>query len=282
MSEGYRVLEMGRIGPELFSMRVEAPAVAAAARAGQFVILRQGALGERIPLTICGWDKDAGTLHLIFQVMGKSTAVLSRLNAGDSVTDIAGPLGHATEMPDGKRVLAVGGGVGIAALLPIVRALHEAGKDVHSILGARSAEHLILREEVEALSHSAVICTDDGTLGRKGLVTEPLEELLCADDDFCRLWAIGPAPMMKFTTLTAGRFGIPVTVSLNAIMVDGTGMCGACRVSVGGHTKFGCVDGPDFDGHAVDFEELMSRQRVYNDLEREADADYSRNCTCHS
>jgi len=262
-------------------MGVEAPAIARKARAGQFLMLRIDEHGERIPLTFSDWSAEEGWIRFIFMRVGKTTHQLSLLGTGDSLADVVGPLGVPTHTDGLGRVAVVGGGVGAAVAYPVARAMVEAGAEVTVILGARNRELLILEDEFRALAlKDLIVMTDDGSAGEKGLVTAPLKRL-CESGELDHSMAIGPAIMMKFCAATTKEFDVPITVSLNPIMVDGTGMCGACRVSVGGETKFGCVDGPDFDGHAVDFEELMSRQRVYSDIEREADADFSRECSCH-
>lgn len=263
-------------------MGVHAPAVARKAKAGQFLMLRVDEHGERIPLTFSDWSAEEGWVRFIFMRVGKTTHQLSHLGVGDSLADVVGPLGVPTHVEGIGRVAVVGGGVGAAVAYPVARAMAEAGNEVTVILGARNKALLILEDEFRALPiRELIVMTDDGSAGEKGLVTAPLKQL-CESGALDHSMAIGPAIMMKFCSATTKEFGVPITVSLNPIMVDGTGMCGACRVSVDGVTKFGCVDGPDFDGHAVDFEELMSRQRVYSDLEREADADFSRECSCHS
>jgi len=278
----FPIVHARQLSDAVFEMGVQAPAIAAKVRAGQFLILRVAEGGERIPLTFSDWSAEEGWIRFIFMRVGKTTHQLSHLGVGDSLADVVGPLGVPTHVDGVGRVAVIGGGVGAAVAYPVARAMCDAGAEVTVILGARNADLLILEDEFRALPlKELIITTDDGSAGRKDLVTAPLKEL-CEAGALDHAMAIGPAIMMKFCAATTREFGVPTTVSLNPIMVDGTGMCGACRVSVGGETKFGCVDGPDFDGHAVDFEELMSRQRVYNDLEREADADYSRTCTCHS
>ncbi len=276
----FPIVHTRRLSDAVFEMGVEAPRIARKARAGQFLILRVDATGERIPLTFSDWSAEEGWIRFIFMQVGKTTHKLSHLEVGDSLADVVGPLGVPTHTDELGRVAVVGGGVGAAVAYPVARAMAEAGADVTVILGARTADLLILREEFEALPVKLIVCTDDGSAGEKALVTAPLKAL-CEEGAIDHAMAIGPAVMMKFCAETTREFGVPTTVSLNPIMVDGTGMCGACRVTVGGETKFGCVDGPDFDGHAVDFEELMSRQRVYNEEEREADAEYARGCQCH-
>lgn len=278
----FRIVHKRQLSEAVFEMGVEAPAIARKAKAGQFLMLRVDESGERIPLTFSDWSAADGWIRFIFMRVGKTTHKLSHLEVGDSLADVVGPLGVPTHVDGLGRVAVVGGGVGAAVAYPVARAMAEAGNDVTVILGARNTELLILEEEFRALPlKELVVCTDDGSAGRKDLVTAPLKEL-CEANALDHAMAIGPAIMMKFCAATTREFEVPTTVSLNPIMVDGTGMCGACRVSVGGETKFGCVDGPDFDGHLVDFEELMSRQRVYSDDERLADAEYSRECTCHT
>lgn len=270
-----------QLSDSVFEMGVQAPAIARKAKAGQFLILRIAEGGERIPLTFSDWSAEEGWIRFIYMRVGKTTHQLSHLKVGDSLKDVVGPLGVPTHIDGLGRVAVVGGGVGAAVAYTTARAMAAAGAEVTVILGARNAGLLILEDAFRALPlKELIITTDDGSAGRKGLVTTPLKEL-CEAGAIDSSMAIGPAIMMKFCAATTAAYNVPCVVSLNPIMVDGTGMCGACRVSVGGETKFGCVDGPDFDGHAVDFEELMSRQRVYTDLERESDADYSRGCSCH-
>jgi len=277
----FRIVHKRQLSDAVFEMGVEAPKIAAKARAGQFLMVRTDENGERIPLTFSDWSAEEGWIRFIFMRVGKTTHALSHLEVGDMLADVVGPLGVPTHTEGAGRVAIVGGGVGVAVAYPVARAMCAAGGDVTVIVGARNAELLILEDELRALPlRELVICTDDGSAGRKGLVTAPLKEL-CEGGKLDAAFAVGPAIMMKFAAATTREYDVPTTVSLNPIMVDGTGMCGACRVTVGGETKFGCVEGPDFDGHAVDFEELMSRQRIYSDIEREADADYSRGCRCH-
>jgi ferredoxin--NADP+ reductase len=277
----FRIVHKRQLSDAVFEMCVAAPKIAAKARAGQFLMVRTDENGERIPLTFSDWSADEGWIRFIFMRVGKTTHALSHLEVGDALADVVGPLGVPTHTEGAGRVSIVGGGVGVAVAYPVARAMCDAGGEVTVIVGARNSELLILEKELRALPlRELVICTDDGSAGRKGLVTAPLKEL-CEAGELDAAFAVGPAIMMKFAAATTREFEVPTTVSLNPIMVDGTGMCGACRVTVGGETKFGCVEGPDFDGHAVDFEELMSRQRIYTDIEREADADYSRGCQCH-
>jgi ferredoxin--NADP+ reductase len=276
----FRIVHKRQFSDTVFEMGVEAPKVAAKARAGQFLMVRTGGHGERIPLTFSDWSAEEGWIRFVFMRVGKTTHELAHMDVGETLQDIVGPLGVPTHVDGLGRVVVVGGGVGAAVAYPVARAYAEAGSDVTVILGARTADLLVLEDELRALPlRDLVVVTDDGSAGRKGLVTHPLKEM-CARGEIDHAFAVGPAIMMKFAAATTREFGVPTTVSLNPIMVDGTGMCGACRVTVGGQTRFGCVDGPDFDGHAVDFEELMSRQRIYVDDERAADARYSRECRC--
>ncbi len=277
----FRIIHARQLSDAVFEMGVEAPKIAAKVRPGQFLMLRIAEGGERIPLTFSDWSAEEGWIRFIYMRVGKTTHQLSHLGVGDELADVVGPLGVPTHLEDRGRIAVVGGGVGAAVAYPVSRGLVEAGAEVHVILGARNRELLLLEKELGDLAlASLTVVTDDGSAGEKGLVTTPLKRMAAADS-IDRAFAVGPAIMMKFCAATAAEYDIPITVSLNPIMVDGTGMCGACRVSVGGVTRFGCVDGPDFDGHAVDWEELMSRQRVYADAEREADAEYSRSCSCH-
>jgi ferredoxin/flavodoxin---NADP+ reductase len=277
----FPIVHARQLSDAVFELGVHAPAIAAKAKAGQFLMIRIAEGGERIPLTFSDWSADEGWIRFIFMRVGKTTHLLSHLGVGDSLADVVGPLGIPTHVEGMGRAVVVGGGVGAAVAYPVARAMCDAGAEVTVIVGARNADLVILEDEFRALPlKELVVTTDDGSAGRKDLVTAPLKEL-CEARAIDHAMAIGPVIMMKFCAATTREYGVPTIVSLNPIMVDGTGMCGACRCTVGGETKFGCVDGPDFDGHAVDFEELMSRQRVYNDLEREADADYSRKCSCH-
>ena len=278
----YPILHTRQLSDSVFEMGVAAPALACKACAGQFLILRIDETGERIPLTFSDWSSDEGWVRFIFMRVGKTTHQLSHMEVGESLADVVGPLGKPTQVGGLGRVAVVGGGVGAAVAYPVARAMAAAGDDVTVVLGARNSGLLILEDEFRALPlRELIVCTDDGSAGRKDLVTAPLKEL-CAQGSVDHVMAIGPAVMMKFCAATTKEFSVPTVVSLNPIMVDGTGMCGACRVTVGGETKFGCVDGPDFDGHEVDFEELMSRQRVYADDEHEAAAAYERGCSCQA
>ena len=266
----YQILKKRELNPTVTFMTVHAPLVARHAQAGQFIILRVDGDGERIPLTIAGYDRAAGTVDIIFQVVGATTAKLNRLNEGDFIRDFAGPLGNPTETDGVKRVCIVGGGVGCAIALPVARKFKELGCDVTSVVGFRSKDLVILEDEFRACSDDFTLVTDDGSYGRQGVVTVPLQEKLEAGTKFDRIITIGPLIMMKFVVATARPFGVPTTVSMNPIMIDGTGMCGGCRLTVGGVTKFACVDGPEFDGYAVDFDEAMSRGAMYRDFERHA------------
>jgi ferredoxin--NADP+ reductase len=265
------VLEKRRLGPDVFRMELASPKLARKARPGQFVIVRASEDGERIPLTIADADPEAGSITLIFQVVGKSTTLLARMEFGDKVLDVVGPLGVPTEIERFGRVLCVGGGIGAAPLYPVAKALKAAGNAVTTILGGRSKNLVILENEFRAISDAVVVTTDDGSHGRKGFVTDALKDLLAAGPGapgFDRAWAIGPVPMMKAVCDVTRAAKIPTVVSLNPIMVDGTGMCGGCRVIVDGHVKFACVDGPEFDGHQVDFDTLAKRLTTYRDRER--------------
>ncbi len=265
----YRILAKTTLTPVTTEYLIEAPEVARQAKAGQFVVLRVHEQGERIPLTIADYDREAGTITVVAQEIGSSTLRLKSLEVGDSLASFTGPLGRPTEIePDGTVVL-VGGGLGIAPIYPICRTLREAGNHVIAIIGARSGELLFWEDKMREVTDELIVVTDDGSYARKALVTEPLKELL-ESREIDRVWGIGPAIMMKFVTLTTKPYGVETIVSLNSIMVDGTGMCGACRVVVGGRTFFACVDGPEFDGHQVDWDLLLSRQRYYVEEEQRA------------
>jgi ferredoxin--NADP+ reductase len=267
----YRILEKQDLSEAVKLFVAEAPQVARKARAGQFVIVRNDDHGERIPLTIADYNREAGTITLVVQEVGKSTMQMGRLKASDSFATIAGPLGHPTEIENYGTVVCVGGGVGIAPIFPIARALKEAGNTVISIIGARNRSLLFWEERMRSVSDELMVCTDDGSYGRKALVTEPLKEVLEArPGGISRIWAIGPAIMMKFVAQTTKPYTVPTIVSLNTVMIDGTGMCGGCRVVLQDGAKFVCVDGPEFDGHKVDWNSLMSRLAFYRDEERQA------------
>ena len=271
----YRILKKRTLNPTVTHMTVEAPLVARKAEPGQFIILRVDEEGERIPLTIAGYDQDAGSVDIIFQIVGATTQKLNRKEEGDYITDFVGPLGKPTETDGVKKVCIVGGGVGCAIALPVARKFHELGCEVHSIIGFRSKDLLILEEEFRAVSDRLTVMTDDGSYGRQGVVTAPLAEAIEAGEKYDEVITIGPLIMMKFVVATTKPHGIKTTVSMNPIMIDGTGMCGGCRLTVGGETKFACVDGPDFDGFAVDFDEAMQRGAMYRDFERHA---YEESC----
>ncbi len=255
-------------------MEIEAPLVANKALPGQFIILRVNEEGERIPLTVAGVDKARGTVKIIFQIVGATTELLNHKREGEFIQDFAGPLGVPTHTEGIKKVCIVGGGVGCAIAMPVAQAFHEKGAEVTSIIGFRNKDLLILEDEFRACSDRLIVMTDDGSYARHGNVTVPLKEMLEAGETFDLIITIGPLIMMKFVTLTAKPFGVPVTVSMNPIMIDGTGMCGGCRLTLVEDgkrvTKFACVDGPDFDGYKVDFDEAMSRGRMYFDFERHA------------
>ena len=270
----YRIVDKKVLNPTVVQLQIEAPLVANKARPGQFIILRVDENGERIPLTIAGADRENGTVKIIFQIVGSTTEKLSHKEAGDYIQDFVGPLGVATHLDGLKKVCIVGGGVGCAIAMPIAEALHEMGAEVTSIIGFRDKDLLILEDEFKACSDTLRIMTDDGSYGEHGNVTVPLKEMLEAGKQFDMIITIGPLIMMKFVVAAAKPFGTPVTVSMNPVMIDGTGMCGGCRLTlnVDGKkvTKFACVDGPDFNGYEVDFDEAMSRGRMYFDFERHA------------
>lgn len=264
-----KILKVRQLAETVYEFTLDAPDIARKALAGQFVIIRTDEKGERIPLTIADFDSKAGTLDIVFQVVGKTTDMLACCyGEGDSLLDLAGPLGKPSHIPTGQKVIVVGGGVGIAPVYPIAKALHEAGNHVTGIVGARTEGLLILEEKLAAVCDEFHIMTDDGTQGRCGLVTVPLTEILQAREDIDLVVAIGPGIMMKCCAEATRPFGVKTVVSLNSIMVDGTGMCGACRIEVGGETKFACADGPEFDGHLVNFDLLGMRLRAYVDKER--------------
>ena len=278
----FKVLEKTQLSDAVFELKVEAPDIARKAQAGQFLIVRACEGGERVPFTFSDWSAEEGWIKFIFMKVGKTSHLLSHLEKHDEILDVAGPLGHATDVLDKKRIAVVGGGVGSAVAYPVARELCKQGAEVTVIEGARNEELLILRSEFEELPLKRyIIMTDDGSAGEKGLVTAPLKEL-CDAGELDNVFVVGPAIMMKFAALTTAEYGVPTVVSLNPLMVDGTGMCGACRVTIHGETKFGCVDGPDFDAAGVNWDELMNRQRVYVEEERLADGQYSRSCSCHS
>jgi len=262
---------------------IHAPKIAAKAKPGQFTILRVNETGERIPLTMADSNPERGTITIIYQVVGKTTALLKSLEVGDAIMDIAGPLGMPTPIEKKGTIICVGGGTGVAVLHPITRGFKKAGNKVIAIIGARNKDLLIMEDKMKAASDELYVCTDDGSYGHHGFVTDVLKaQLQKLGSEVKEAVCIGPVPMMKFCSMVTKEFGVPTMVSLNAIMVDGTGMCGCCRVSVGGETKFACVDGPEFDAHKVDFEELTQRLTAYQLQEREAMDLYERKCSCSS
>ncbi len=267
----FRIIQTRHLAPTITLFEIEAPFVARKRKPGNFIMIRIDDHGERIPLTIADSDPAKGTITIIVQAVGKTTKQLCALKAGDAIRDVVGPLGTPTPIAHHGTVVCVGGGVGTAELFPIARALKEAGNTVLSIVGARSRDLIILEEEMRQLSDHLYLTTDDGSYGRKGFVTDQLKDILDAGDGVHAVFAIGPLPMMKAVSALTRSYNVHTLVSLNTIMVDGTGMCGGCRVTVNGAMKFACVDGPEFDGHAVDFDELMMRNRTYTDLERMAD-----------
>ena len=272
----YKIVRKKELNSSVTLMEIEAPFVAKKAQAGQFIIFRIDEQGERVPLTIAGYDREKGTVTIIFQKVGFSTIALGNLNEGDYIRDFVGPLGKPTHTEGIKRVCVVGGGVGCAIALPSAVAFKEAGAEVDVVVGFRNKDIVILEDEFKAAADNMYLMTDDGSYGEQGFVTVKLQQLLESGRNYDAVLAIGPIPMMKFVCKTTEPFGVKTMVSLNPIMVDGTGMCGGCRVTVGGETKFACVDGPEFDGHKVDFAELMSRNSVYRD--READVKESHTC----
>lgn len=279
----YKIVSKKILNPTVTQMEIEAPLVAKKAKAGQFIILRVDERGERIPLTVAGCNKVDGTVKIIFQVVGATTEKLNRKNVNEYIQDFVGPLGVPTEIKNFKKVCIVGGGVGCAIALPLAQALFEQGADVTSIIGFRSKDLLILEDEFKACSKSLTVMTDDGSYGREGNVTVPLKEMLESRDSFDAVITIGPLIMMKFVTLTVKPYNIPVIASMNPIMIDGTGMCGGCRLTLNQNgkrvTKFACIDGPDFNAYEIDFDEAMSRSRAYTQFERDA---HSRVCNLFS
>ena len=270
----YQIVHKKVLNPTVTQMEIHAPLVAKKAKPGQFIILRVNEEGERIPLTVAGCNVEEGTVKIIFQIVGATTALLNHKQEGEFIQDFVGPLGVATHTDGIKKVCIVGGGVGCAIAMPSAEEFHRLGADVTSIVGFRSKDIVILEDEFKAYSDRTILMTDDGSYGRHGNVTVPLKELLEAGERFDMIITIGPLIMMKFVVATAKPFGVPVTVSMNPIMIDGTGMCGGCRLTLNQDgkrvTKFACVDGPDFDGYEVDFDEAMSRGRMYNAFERKA------------
>jgi ferredoxin--NADP+ reductase len=281
----FRIVEKCTLAPGVHRYQVEAPLVANSARPGNFVVVRTSETGERIPLTIAGHDREAGTITLVVQEVGKSTIEMGMLEPGDSFRDVAGPLGQATRIEKVGTVVAVAGGIGVAPVLPQIRAHKLIGNHVISIVGARTRDLLVLTDEVEEASHEVIWATDDGSLGYHGFVSGALEELIGSGQKIDEVIAIGPVRMMQAVANVTREHNIPTTVSLNAIMVDGTGMCGCCRVTVDGEVKFSCVDGPEFDGHKVDFDELVSRQGFFREKEQIARERFEEDrggCKCHA
>ena len=265
-----KIIEKKDLSENVVKIVLEAPVIAQKRKAGQFIILKVDEKGERIPLTIVDSDAQAGTITIIFQVVGKTTAVMAKMKAGDTIQDVQGPLGNPTEIENYGRVVCIGGGVGVGVVYPLTAALKKAGNEVISIIGSRTKDLLILEKEMGAISDRLIVATDDGSYGFHGFVSQVLQEMIDKGEKIDRVFAIGPVPMMKVICDVTRSQGIKTIVSLNSIMVDATGMCGACRVSVAGKTKFACVDGPEFDGHEVDFKLLADRLKMYCDQERQA------------
>lgn len=264
----YKIVKKKKLNSTVTMMDIYAPLIAKKAQAGQFIILRVDDDGERIPLTVAGFNREEGTVKIIFQIVGGTTMRLNQKNEGEYIQDFVGPLGCATKTDGIKMVCIVGGGVGCAIALPVAQKFHELGAEVHSIIGFRNKDLLILEDEFKACSDRLTIMTDDGSYGRQGVVTAPLNELIESGEKYDEVIAIGPLIMMKFVVATTKPYGVPTTVSMNPIMIDGTGMCGGCRLTVGGKIKFACVDGPDFNGFEVDFDEAMARSNMYCDFEK--------------
>ncbi len=266
----YQIVKKEVLNSQITLMEVEAPYVARKVQAGQFIILRIDELGERIPLTVADYNREKGTVTIIFQAIGKSTKMLAQLNEGEYIQDFVGPLGVATHLDGVKKAAVIGGGLGTAIAYPSAKALHQKGAEVDIIAGFRNKDLIILEKELEKSASRVFITTDDGSNGRQGFVTDMLKQLIEEGNQYDLVIAIGPLVMMKFVSKLTKEYGIKTIVSMNPVMIDGTGMCGGCRVTVGGETKFACVDGPDFDGHLVDFDEAMRRQQMYRTEEREA------------
>ena len=266
----YTIVKKQPLNPTVTKMVIHAPLIARKAQPGQFIILRVDENGERIPLTVADYDREAGTVTIIYQIVGATTMALNALNEGDSLHDFVGPLGRPSELEGLKRVAVVGGGVGCAIAYPVAKKLHELGAEVHSVVGFRNKDLVILEDDFRAVSDKLCMMTDDGSYGEKGLVTTALENLINEGNEYDMVIAIGPLIMMKFVCGVTKKYNIKTVVSMNPVMIDGTGMCGGCRLTVGGETKFACVDGPDFDGHLVDFDEAMSRGAMYRDFEAHA------------
>lgn len=265
----FKIVSKKELNDAVTMLEIEAPFIAKKAKAGQFIIFRVDEYSERVPLTIADYNREKGTVSVIFQKVGLSTKLLGAKQEGDTIADFVGPLGVATDYENFKKVAVIGGGVGCAIAYPQAKALHELGAEVDVIVGFRNKDIVILEEEMKAVSSHYYLTTDDGSYGEKGFVTDKLKSLIDAGNQYDAVIAIGPIPMMKFVSMTTKPYGIKTIVSLNPIMIDGTGMCGGCRVTVGGKIKFACVDGPDFDGHEVDFDELMNRNSIYKEREAE-------------
>ena len=263
-----QIVRRRELNSSVLLLELAAPLIAAKAQAGQFVIIRPNEHGERIPLTIAGQDRARGTLEVIFQVVGATTKTLAGMAEGEYLSDVTGPLGRPTDYGDAKRVCVVGGGVGCAIAYPVLKKFHDCGAEVHAVVGFKNKDVVILEDKFKSASDVMKLVTDDGSYGEKGLVTDALKQLIEEGNQYDEIFAIGPAIMMKFVSKTTEPYGIPTTVSMSPIMVDGTGMCGGCRLTVGGETKFACVDGPDFDGHKVDWDESLKRGKMYFDWER--------------
>ena len=263
----FRIVRKEALKPTVVLFEIEAPLVARKAQPGQFIILRVDENGERIPLTIHDYDSGKGTVSIIAQIVGATTEKLNHLQEGDCLQDFVGPLGKATETAGKRKVCVVGGGVGYAIAYPVLKKFHDDGAEVHAVIGFKNKDLVILEDKFAAASSVLKVCTDDGSYGQKGLVTEALKELIDAGNQYDEIFAIGPMVMMKFVCMTTKPYGIPTTVSMSPIMIDGTGMCGGCRLSVGGEMKFACVDGPDFDGHKVDWDLAVKRNQMYRDFE---------------
>lgn len=264
----FKIVKKRELNSTVTMMDIYAPLIAKKAQAGQFVILRVDGDGERIPLTVAGFDREKGTVKIIFQIVGGTTMRLNAKKEGEAICDFVGPLGCATKTEGIKKVCIVGGGVGCAIALPVAQKLHESGAEVHSVIGFRNKDLVILEEEFKNCSDKLTVMTDDGSYGRRGVVTMPLKEALAGGEKYDEVITIGPLIMMKFVVATTKPYGVPTTVSMNPIMIDGTGMCGGCRLTVGGKTKFACIDGPDFDGFEVDFDEAISRAGMYAEFEK--------------
>ena len=264
----YKIVRKEALKPTVILYEIEAPMVAKKAQPGQFIILRVDENGERIPITIHDYDREKGTVTIIVQTIGATTEKLSHKAEGESIQDFVGPLGKPTETEGKKKVCVVGGGVGCAIAYPVLKKFHDCGAEVHAVVGFKNKDLVILEDKFKAVSSVLKVCTDDGSYGQQGMVTDALKELLDAGNVYDEIFAIGPAIMMKFVCKTTEPYSVPTTVSMSPIMVDGTGMCGGCRLTVGGETKFACVDGPDFDGHKVDWDETLKRGRMYFDWER--------------